>query len=412
MQVNHKFVSAIPNDPAAVAAGEVVPSNWNDTHNVTGTASALAGYNAAGVSVDVSVNGDATINTATGVVTVSKFNGGTAFGTLAGQSGTFSGTSSGTNTGDVTLAAVGSTPSANAASLSGQILTLQPADNTNPGVLTSGTQNIGGAKTYSALQTFSAGETIAAGQSIEFIGSGASDAFITYGAVGDSTALAIQSNASGTYPSIQAQVGFQGTAISTIFGFFPEVSALGAAGGESIFYAEAEDTNTSLGGLIAMGVGFTPNNGQVIAQIFPYAYSSGSLNNIGSLRWVASNDWTISADADAILSAGVGGAPVDVIQCHSIDGSTEILGNGLVDGNLQVNGGNGFNGVSPVGQQSVGTSLINNITSGGTTGTLANYTSLTVYSLDAAAIRDNLYQLGLKVAALETASKNVGLNAT
>jgi hypothetical protein len=53
----------------------------------------------------------------------------------------------------VTLAAVGSAPSANAASLSGQQLTLQPADGSNPGVLTAGTQTIGGAKTFSSNVT-------------------------------------------------------------------------------------------------------------------------------------------------------------------------------------------------------------------------------------------------------------------
>ena len=61
----------------------------------------------------------------------------------------FSGASSGTNTGDVTLTAVGSTPSADAASLSGQALTLQPADATHPGVLTTGSQTISGQKTFS-----------------------------------------------------------------------------------------------------------------------------------------------------------------------------------------------------------------------------------------------------------------------
>ncbi len=51
---------------------------------------------------------------------------------------------SGTNTGDLTLAAVGSSPSANGASLSGQVLTLQPFDGTHPGVVTAsggGTSN-------------------------------------------------------------------------------------------------------------------------------------------------------------------------------------------------------------------------------------------------------------------------------
>jgi hypothetical protein len=42
---------------------------------------------------------------------------------------------SGTNSGDITLGAVGASPSANGASLSGQVLTLQPFDATHPGVV-------------------------------------------------------------------------------------------------------------------------------------------------------------------------------------------------------------------------------------------------------------------------------------
>jgi hypothetical protein len=56
---------------------------------------------------------------------------------------------SGTNTGDVSLTTVGSSPSSSGASLAGQVLTLQPADATHPGLVTSGTQTIGGAKTFS-----------------------------------------------------------------------------------------------------------------------------------------------------------------------------------------------------------------------------------------------------------------------
>ncbi len=56
---------------------------------------------------------------------------------------------SGSNTGDVTLAAFGSTPSANGASLSGQVLTLQPADATHPGGLSIIAQTIAGDKTFS-----------------------------------------------------------------------------------------------------------------------------------------------------------------------------------------------------------------------------------------------------------------------
>lgn len=35
--VKHNKVSAIPDDPGAAAAGEVLPSDWNDSHAITGT---------------------------------------------------------------------------------------------------------------------------------------------------------------------------------------------------------------------------------------------------------------------------------------------------------------------------------------------------------------------------------------
>ena len=60
-------------------------------------------------------------------------------------------TFSGTNSGDVTLAAVGSTPSANGASLATQVLTLQPADASHPGVMTAAAQTFGGVKTFAGV---------------------------------------------------------------------------------------------------------------------------------------------------------------------------------------------------------------------------------------------------------------------
>jgi len=53
------------------------------------------------------------------------------------------------NTKDVSLAAVGAVPNANAASLDGQVLTLQPASGTQPGIITTGAQTIAGVKTFS-----------------------------------------------------------------------------------------------------------------------------------------------------------------------------------------------------------------------------------------------------------------------
>ena len=52
---------------------------------------------------------------------------------------------------------------------------------------------------------------------------------------------------------------------------------------------------------------------------------------------------------------------------------------------------------TPVVQQVGGVTLTNNVTAGGTTNQLDDFTSLTVYATDAAAIRNNIYQLGRKL---------------
>jgi len=68
----------------------------------------------------------------------------TGVGTINGS------TFSGTNTGDVTLAAFGAAPNANAASLAGQVLTLQPADASFPGGVSTTTQSFAGLKTFTS----------------------------------------------------------------------------------------------------------------------------------------------------------------------------------------------------------------------------------------------------------------------
>jgi hypothetical protein len=56
--------------------------------------------------------------------------------------------SMGLNTSDVTLTSVGASPSASGATLSGQVLTLQPADATHPGLVTANAQTLAGTKTF------------------------------------------------------------------------------------------------------------------------------------------------------------------------------------------------------------------------------------------------------------------------
>jgi hypothetical protein len=66
---------------------------------------------------------------------------------------------SGSNSGDITLAAVGATPNANGASLSGQVFTLQPADGTHPGITTTAAQTWAGVKTFTSAISVLSGDS-------------------------------------------------------------------------------------------------------------------------------------------------------------------------------------------------------------------------------------------------------------
>lgn len=69
----------------------------------------------------------------------------------------------------------------------------------------------------------------------------------------------------------------------------------------------------------------------------------------------------------------------------------------------------GFYNATPVVQQTRGATLTNSVTSGGTDDTIANYTDLTLYSNDAAAIRNNIYQLARILRQHDVALRALGL---
>ena len=71
--------------------------------------------------------------------------------------------------------------------------------------------------------------------------------------------------------------------------------------------------------------------------------------------------------------------------------------------------GIGFFGATPVAQQSSGADLTNNVASGGTDDVIANFTSLTIYATDAAAIRNDIYQLARKLKQVNDALRLYGL---
>jgi trimeric autotransporter adhesin len=124
------------------SAGTITANLSGDvTGNLTGNASTAT--NASTVTTNANLTGPVTsVGNTTSIANGAISNAMLANAAVASLSGT--------NTGDVTLTAVGATPNANGASLSGQALTLQPADSTNPGVLTTGAQTIAGSKTFTS----------------------------------------------------------------------------------------------------------------------------------------------------------------------------------------------------------------------------------------------------------------------
>ena len=68
----------------------------------------------------------------------------------------------------------------------------------------------------------------------------------------------------------------------------------------------------------------------------------------------------------------------------------------------------GFFGITGATKVTQG-AITNSVTSGGTTGTIANYTDLSVYANDSAAIRNDIYQLSLALSNVVNALRSYGL---
>ena len=69
----------------------------------------------------------------------------------------------------------------------------------------------------------------------------------------------------------------------------------------------------------------------------------------------------------------------------------------------------GFFNSAPAVQQTSGANLTNNVTVGGTNNTIADYTDLSTYANDAAAIRNDIYQLARSVKLIQDGLRDLGL---
>ncbi|MBZ5529727.1 MAG: hypothetical protein LAN71_17760 [Acidobacteriia bacterium] len=125
----------------------------------------------------------------------------------------------------------------------------------------------------------------------------------------------------------------------------------------------------------------------------------------------ATSGATNKAGGDLILAAGLStGTGESGVKIQSSPAGGSGTGDNALATQFQVLGNKiGFFTVTPVVRQTQGATLTNNVTAGGSANTLANYTSLTIYSTDAAAIRNDIYQLGQTLKTVVDALRLYGL---
>lgn len=135
----------------------------------------------------------------------------------------------------------------------------------------------------------------------------------------------------------------------------------------------------------------------------------------GAYREVARfNDYAVILWGGSVANPGIGFLQ-DERMGFCLDGGNRV---GIVHTQIEVCSfdtsggvprvGFGANVAAPAAAAAVGATLTNNVTAGGSANVIANYTDLVVYANDAAAIRNDIYQLSLKLAAMETGLKAQG----
>lgn len=143
-----------------ILGGNLVINNDTTTNNLTVNNNILGGnliISNTTTTDNLAVNSNATVGNNLTIAGSTVTNNLTVNNNLIATNANFTtltvngATISGNNSGDVTLAVVGATPNPNAATLTGQVLSLQPANGTNPGVVTTLAQTFAGNKTFTGL---------------------------------------------------------------------------------------------------------------------------------------------------------------------------------------------------------------------------------------------------------------------
>jgi hypothetical protein len=157
---------------------------------------------------------------------------------------------------------------------------------------------------------------------------------------------------------------------------------------------QIQATTAALSGLTAGSVTFSGTSGLISQDNANFFWDSTNhrlgLGNTGPTK---------------LLSVGSGSQ-------FTVDTSGNVVIAGTVtqnSGNVTIAGNIGFFGASAQSQQASGADLTNNVTSGGSSDVIADFTSLTVYATDAATIRNDIYQLARKLKMVNDALRKYGL---
>ena len=273
-------------------------------------------------------------------------------------------------TGLASLAAIGSSPNANGATLSGSTLNLQPADNSNGGVITTLTQIMNGAKTWSMRGTFNAGITTSGGaDSLNVssnnnteINTGTSTGTINLGGTG------VQAINIGTLGSGIKTIGIGTGAIDNVItiGTTTGAASLSEYVGTGNFVLDGSGNSTyKIGGSTTTGsitIGGTAESGTISlgtsssAEAVNIATGASGVKTVHIADGTSANVITIgTTNGAASISERVGignysldgvGASTYAIGASTTTGTITIGGTGMTTGSTTINGGTGVGAVT------------------------------------------------------------------
>lgn len=197
-----------------------------------------------------------------------------------------------------------------------------------------------------------------------------------------------------------------GGSITTQYGLY--IANINSAGTNYAIYTNA-GTIRAGGGMTAAAWGVAGIQTQIVAATYTDSSTAASgtatnavANAFARPTFAASNSSVTMTNAATlyIANAPAAGTNVTLTNAYALwvdDGASRF------DGNI------GFFATAPASQQASGANLTNNVTSGGTDNTIADYSDLTTYANDAAAIRNNIYQLARKLKQVNDALRVYGL---